>query len=69
MIRREPTMIPMTDHDLEDIRQMLQERRNWKQFMRDDDSIERDAVPGFAQQAEAQKKREAMTKNERMGVQ
>lgn len=68
MIRREPTMIPMTDHDLEDIRQMLLERRQWKQFMRDDDSIERDAVPGFSQQTEAQKKRMAMTKSERLGL-
>lgn len=68
MIRREPTMIPMTDHDLEDIRQMLLERKQWKQRRREEDSAERDAVPGFSQQAEAQKKKAAMTKSERLGL-
>lgn len=66
MIRRDPTLIPMTDSDVQDVRDAVKTRVRTEAFARDSGlSI---AVPGFAAQEEARKKKEAMSKGERLGL-
>ena len=67
MIRRDPTMIPMTDSDLQEIRAKLDEKRRMLTVQHAQEPKRR-PPPGFAKEAEAQQKREAMSKNERLGL-
>lgn len=68
MIRRDPTLIPMTDNDVQDIRDMLVARQNTLQKAAAKLESAVPLVPGFAAQEAATKKKEAMTKNERLGL-
>lgn len=70
MIRRDPTLIPMTDNDVQDIRDFVGARKreqanNGAETSKTSTSM---PVPGFTTQEEAQKKKEAMTKHERLGI-
>lgn len=65
MIRREPTLIPMTDNDVQDVRDAVKARANLKA---DASKKSGSSVPGFAAQEEVQKKKEGMSKNERLGL-
>lgn len=71
MIRRDPTLIPMTDSDVQDIRDMIEEAKKAAALQKADvkmDTAVVPPVPGFAAQEEAQRQREAMSKNERLGL-
>ncbi|PSR98925.1 hypothetical protein PHLCEN_2v4245 [Hermanssonia centrifuga] len=54
----------MSDNDVQDIRDIIMELR----YRKEDELVKRDPVPGYAAQEETRKKREAMSKNDRMGV-
>lgn len=66
MIRRDPTLIPMTDSDVQDVRDAVKTRVRTEAFARDAGLLP--TVPGFAAVEEARKKREAMSKEERLGL-
>lgn len=68
MIRRDPTLIPMTDNDVQDVRDAVKERFLMRVFAQEA-GLDPDAVPGFAVQEEAQRKKAEMSKNERLGIQ
>ena len=79
MIRRDPTLIPMTDNDVQDIRDMVAARLKKAEAKQQDASVSTSAstagmsnpgasVPGFAAQEEAKIKKEAMSRNERLGL-
>lgn len=69
MIRRDPTMIPMTDNDVQEVRDVLAYRRTYSSIIKSDDQLEREGIiPGYLQQADAQKKREQMSQAERLGL-
>ena len=69
MIRRDPTLIHMTDNDVQDIRDMLAARKAEspeKQNAKREGTVP--PVPGFTVQEAAKKKKEAMTRQERLGL-
>ncbi|GJE92182.1 hypothetical protein PsYK624_083400 [Phanerochaete sordida] len=70
MIRRDPTLIPMTDNDVQDVRDMLAARQKEAALQKTEGMLKDGAtgVPGFAAQEEARKKKDVMTKNERLGL-
>lgn len=72
MIRRDPTQIPMTDNDVQDIRDMLAERKKAAEALQPKDespaAVAVPPVPGYAAQEEAKKKKDAMSRNERLGI-
>ena len=79
MIRRDRTLIPMTDNDVQDIRDMVAARLKKAEAKQQDASGSASAstagmsnpgasVPGFAAQEEAKIKKEAMSRNERLGL-
>ena len=68
MIRRNPTLIPMTDNDVQDVRDAVKARTAAEAATKDTNMKAAASVPGFASQEESQKKKEAMSKNERLGL-
>lgn len=64
MIRRDPTLIPMTDNDVQAVRDAVNDKLRMDIIMQDSGTN----VPGFAAQEEARRKKEAMSKNERLGL-
>ena len=68
MIRRDPTLIPMTDNDVQDVRDAVKARTAAEAATKDTTMKAAASVPGFATQEESQKKKEAMSKNERLGL-
>ncbi|KAI0695445.1 hypothetical protein BC835DRAFT_948547 [Cytidiella melzeri] len=67
MIRRDPTLIPMTDNDVQDVRDAVKARKA-EAATRSSAAKSGASVPGFLAQMQAQKKKEGMTKNERLGL-
>ena len=63
MIRRDPTMIPMTDNDIQEVRDVLLERRQWTSYIKSDDQLEKET-----KQVEALKRRELKSQKERLGL-
>ena len=68
MIRRDPTLIPMTDNDVQDVRDAIKARAQNEASTQEAAAKAGASVPGFAAQEETQKKKDAMTKNERLGL-
>lgn len=70
MLRRDPSLIPMTDNDVQDIRDALAARQKAGALQKAEAKLDSllTSVPGFAAQEEAKKKKEAMSKNERLGL-
>jgi hypothetical protein len=72
MIRRDPTLIPMTDNDVQDIRDMIAARQKEEALKKADAAAGATnpgaSVPGFAVQEEAKRKKDAMTQKERLGL-
>jgi hypothetical protein len=68
MIRREPTLIPMTDSDVQDVRDAVKLRTKAVTGGLDTVTKVGESVPGYAAQEEAQRKKEGMSKNERLGL-
>ena len=62
MIRRTPTLIALSDNDVQDVRDAIKAR------VRTEATGQTTTVPGFTAQEEARKKKEAMSKNERLGL-
>ena len=74
MIRRDPTLIPMTDNDVQDIRDMLAARQKEEALKKAESNASAGTsnvaagVPGFTAQEEAKKKKDGLTRNERLGL-
>lgn len=70
MIRRDPTLIPMTDNDVQDVRDMLAARQKAQSLQKTEEMLRDGAtgVPGFAAQEDAKRKKDTMSKHERLGL-
>ncbi|KAI0675283.1 hypothetical protein C8Q78DRAFT_1011439 [Trametes maxima] len=76
MIRRPPTQIPMTDMDVQQVRDALTRKKAEAAGKQRAPATPAHAAPGAATQSqpyhhvdEAKKKREALTREQRLGVQ
>ncbi|THH15136.1 hypothetical protein EW146_g5293 [Bondarzewia mesenterica] len=73
MIRRNPTLITMSDSDVQDVRSMLARKKteavssatNGKGKGKD---VSQQSTTPFVAAEEAKRKREAMTREERLGI-
>ena len=68
MIRRDPTLIQMTDSDVQDVRDAGKARTKPAATGRDAMNKPGASIPGFAVQEEMQRKKDAMSKSERLGL-
>ncbi|TFY58133.1 hypothetical protein EVG20_g8269 [Dentipellis fragilis] len=73
MIRRNPTLIPMTDADVQEIRDLVARRKAeaTEGMVKEEDTTtaaQQPSAAAYVAAEEARKKRLAMTKNERLGI-
>lgn len=58
----------MTDNDVQDVRDAIKARAKTEAAAREAATKAGASVPGFSAQEETQKKKDAMSKNERLGL-